>query len=76
MQWASQEKYLGLLMVITRSKKEVFGYVRDRIKSKLENWKERLLSSAGREVLLKAIIMAIPIYLMSPRIYAKLSVPL
>jgi hypothetical protein len=42
-----------------------FAYIKDRVWSKLQGWRERLLSQAGREVLLKAIVQAIPTYSMS-----------
>lgn len=44
----SQGKYLGLPMVFTRSKNQLFRYVNDRIKSKLINWKNIFLSKASK----------------------------
>ncbi|XP_057248279.1 uncharacterized protein LOC125493714 [Beta vulgaris subsp. vulgaris] len=59
------EKYLGLPTVIGRSKKMVFMVLKERVWKKLQGWKEKLLSRAGKEVLLKAVIQAIPTYMMS-----------
>ncbi|XP_048497854.1 uncharacterized mitochondrial protein AtMg00310-like [Beta vulgaris subsp. vulgaris] len=42
----------------------VFRSLLDRLWKKLGGWKEKLLSRAGKEVLLKAVIQAIPTYLM------------
>ena len=47
------EKYLGLLAVVGRNKKVSLNYIKERVWSKLQGWKEKLLSQASREVLLK-----------------------
>ena len=59
------EKYLGLPAVVGRNKKESLIFIKERIWGKLQGWKEKLLSQAGREVLLKAIVQAIPTFAMS-----------
>ncbi|XP_048489793.1 uncharacterized mitochondrial protein AtMg00310-like [Beta vulgaris subsp. vulgaris] len=58
------EKYLGILSISGRSKKAVFDSLLDRIWKKLQGWKEKLLSRAGKEILLKKVIQAISTYLM------------
>lgn len=57
-------KYLGVPISWGRSKKEIFDGIVNRIWKKLSWWKEKLLSRAGKEVLIKAVIQAIPTYLM------------
>ncbi|KAL6216882.1 hypothetical protein ACLB2K_010100 [Fragaria x ananassa] len=57
--------YLGLPTLSGNSKKIVLAYIRERIKKKLEGWKANVLSQAGREVLIKAVAMAVPSYPMS-----------
>lgn len=58
-------KYLGLPTLIGRSKKQVFSTIKERMPSRMKGWKERSLTKAGREVLLKSVIHAIPTYNMS-----------
>ncbi|CAB4310240.1 unnamed protein product [Prunus armeniaca] len=58
-------KYLGLNADFGVSKRGVFEMVRKRIASKLMGWAEQYLSSAGKEVLIKAVAMAMPNYSMS-----------
>lgn len=58
------EKYLGLPTYIGRSKKMVFQVIQDRVWKKIKGWKERFLSRAGREVLIKSNVQAIPTYAM------------
>ncbi|XP_027152136.1 uncharacterized protein LOC113752206 [Coffea eugenioides] len=60
-----QGKYLGLPMVITRTKEQIFGYIRDKCQKTVSNWCNKKLSQASKEVLLKAITMAMPTYTMS-----------
>ena len=59
------EKYLGLPALVGRGKKQKFSYIKERVWKKLQGWKEKLLSQAGKEVLIKSVIQAIPTYAMS-----------
>ena len=65
MKEVNQSKYLGLPMVIGRSKRQVFEFIRQKTVKKLGGWKEKLLSQAGKEILLKSVILALPSYVMS-----------
>lgn len=59
------EKYLGLPTIIGRSKRTIFQCIKERIWKKLQGWKEKYLSRAGKEILIKSVIQAIPTYIMS-----------
>jgi hypothetical protein len=61
----THSRYLGLPVVFGRSKKVVFSLVQDRVWKKLKGWKEKCLSQAGKEILIKSIVQAIPNYIMS-----------
>ncbi|KAF5458402.1 hypothetical protein F2P56_022431 [Juglans regia] len=61
----SYEKYLGLPSVVGRSKHNTFKSIKDRIWQKMSCWKNRFLSTAGKEILLKAVLQAVPTYTMS-----------
>ena len=50
------EKYLGLPAFVGRAKKHSFVYIKERIWKKLQGRREKLLSQAGREVLIKSVI--------------------
>lgn len=58
-------KYLGIPSNWASSKKEIFAWILGRINMKLEGWKEKLMSKAGKEILIKAVVQAIPQYAMS-----------
>ena len=59
------EKYLGLLSLIGRSKVSSFARVKGKVWSRIKGWKEKFLSQAGKEILLKSVIQAITTYTMS-----------
>ena len=59
------ESYLGLPLLIGKSKKNTFTQLKHKLASKLAGWKEKLLSNVGKEVLIKAVAQAIPSYTMS-----------
>ena len=59
------EKYLDLPAVVERKRKASLNYIKERVWSKLQGWKEKLLSQAGREILLKVVVQAIPTFAMS-----------
>ncbi|BFG21044.1 hypothetical protein CerSpe_073180 [Prunus speciosa] len=54
--------HLGLPTIWGRSKKMALGIVKERVKKKIEGWKASCLSLAGKEVLIKAVAMAVPAY--------------
>ena len=62
---ARNEKYLGLPVYMGRSKVQTFNYLKERVWKRIQGWKEKLLSRAGKDVLIKAIAQAIPTYAMS-----------
>jgi hypothetical protein len=60
----NNEKYLGLLVYIGKSKKRMFEYIKKKVWSRIEGWQEKLLSKAGKEIMIKAVAQAIPTYTM------------
>lgn len=62
---SSPSKYLGLLGEWQRSKTQALQWLKERIWNKLQGWKEKFLSPAGKETLIKAVIQAMPSYVMS-----------
>ena len=59
------KEYLGLPALVGRNKKASFDHLKQRVWKKLQGWEGKLLSQAKREVLIKAVIQAIPTYTMS-----------
>ncbi|XP_031106167.1 uncharacterized protein LOC116010798 [Ipomoea triloba] len=58
-------KYLGLPLGIGRNKQGIFSYIEAKIKQRISGWNKRILSRAGKEVLLKSIAQAMPTFTMS-----------
>ena len=59
------ERYLGLPSLVGKRKKASLLYIKKKVAAKLQGWKEQLLFQAGREVLLKSVIQAIPTFAMT-----------
>ncbi|GKV15133.1 hypothetical protein SLEP1_g25935 [Rubroshorea leprosula] len=51
----TDDKYLGLPLIIGRKKSICFDSIRERVWSKIKGWETKLLSRAGREILIKAV---------------------
>ena len=49
------ESYLGLPTLVGRAKYQTFSFLKDRVWKKIKGWKGKLLSRAGKEVLIKAV---------------------
>ena len=58
------ERYLGLPVHVGTSKMQVLSYLKDRVWKRIQGWKEKFLSWAGKEVLINAVAQAIPTYAM------------
>ncbi|XP_058774622.1 uncharacterized protein LOC131648906 [Vicia villosa] len=61
----NHSKYLGLQVIFGRSNKVVFSMVVERVWKKIKGWKEKFLTTAGKEILIKVVAQAIPTYVMS-----------
>ena len=58
------ESYLGLPTLIGQSKYQAFYFLKERVWKKIQGWKGKLLSKAGKEVFIKAVAQSIPTYTM------------
>jgi len=59
------DTYLGLPVLVGKSRFQAFQVIKDRVWKRLNNWKLKFLLQAGKEILLKAVIQVIPIYSMN-----------
>ncbi|XP_062116553.1 uncharacterized protein LOC133830553 [Humulus lupulus] len=57
--------YLGLPNTLGRNKSVMLGFIKDKIRKRIEQWEGRLLSKAGKEVLLKTVAQSLPSYAMN-----------
>ncbi|XP_074341908.1 uncharacterized protein LOC141679304 [Apium graveolens] len=58
-------KYLGIPMEVGRKKKEVFGFLTDKVKQKLQVWSNKGMSKAGKYTLLKTAGQVVPNFWMN-----------
>lgn len=58
-------KYLGLPSSISRNKRGIFAPICTRVSGVVARWKDKLISAAGKEVLIKSVAQAILNYTIS-----------
>lgn len=61
----SHELYIGAPSFSLRSKRVRFGYLKEKMLRKVDSWSHKQFSKGGKEVLIKAVLQAIPTYAMS-----------
>ena len=59
------ESYLGLPSLVGRSKNTTFAKLKQKVANKVSGWKEKLLTHARKEILIKSVAQAVPAYSMS-----------
>jgi hypothetical protein len=59
------DNYLGLPSMIGKKKKDVFAFIKNRIWKRINSWRGRSLSRAGKEVMIKSVLRAISPFVMS-----------
>lgn len=57
--------YLGLPNMMGRSKAEILGFIKDKVRNRLQSWDDRWFSQAGKEILVKTVVQVVPSYTMS-----------
>ncbi|KAL0430466.1 UNVERIFIED_CONTAM: hypothetical protein Sradi_0672600 [Sesamum radiatum] len=64
--WIAQlDRYLELLVVGGRSRSEMFNNIKERTVERIVGWNSKLLSQAGKGVMIASVIQALPTYVMS-----------
>ncbi|CAN1817498.1 Putative ribonuclease H protein At1g65750 [Linum perenne] len=61
----AKSNYLGIPTEWGNARKETFNFLLERMTKVAQTWKATTLSAAGKETLIKAVIQAIPSYVMS-----------
>ncbi|KAL9660376.1 hypothetical protein QQ045_025189 [Rhodiola kirilowii] len=61
----THSNYLGLPLIFGNKKTALFRLIEEKLNRKVGDWKHKLLSTAGREVLIKSVLQSIPVYAMS-----------
>jgi hypothetical protein len=56
------DKYLGLPALVGANRSDCFRHLIDRVNTRINGWKEKFLSMGGKEILIKSIAQAVPVY--------------
>lgn len=61
----NSSKYLSLPNILGRNKSEVFGYLKEKVRSSIRNWTEKNISKPLKEILIKMVAQSLPSYAMN-----------
>lgn len=59
------ERYLGLPTYVGKEKTTTFQFIKERLFNKMQGWQGKLLSGAGRDILIRVVAQALPTHVMS-----------
>lgn len=62
--------YLGISEDISGSKCKLFAFFKERVEHRINSWLARRLSREGKEILIKIIALALPLYVMSSFLFS------
>lgn len=57
--------YQGLPNTMGRNKNAGLGFLKEKIRKRVTSWDGKIISKAGKEILLKIVIQALPTYAMN-----------
>ncbi|XP_060962336.1 uncharacterized protein LOC133032418 [Cannabis sativa] len=57
--------YLSLSNIVSRNKMALLGFLEDKMRKRIQGWEGRLLSKAGKELLIKTVAQSLPSYEMN-----------
>lgn len=57
--------YLGILKDVSGSKRKLFAFLKEKLRNQINGWTGKWLYRGGKEVMIKSILLALHIYIMS-----------
>ncbi|XP_060972136.1 uncharacterized mitochondrial protein AtMg00310-like [Cannabis sativa] len=57
--------YLGLPNTLGRNKTSMLGFLKDKMRKRIQSWEGRFLSKVGKELLIKSVAQSLPSYAMN-----------